>query len=81
MNDTIKAIDDLSEAIKIDSSNPKFYNSRAQLNYEQKNYALSDADYKAMIKLDQGDVMGYMVLAEMQMLKKDGMMQSANLTM
>lgn len=36
MNDTIKAIDDLSEAIKIDSSNPKFYNSRAQLNYEQK---------------------------------------------
>lgn len=60
MNDTIKAIDDLSEAIKIDSSNPKFYNSRAQLNYEQKNYALSDADYKAMIKLDQGDVMGYM---------------------
>lgn len=60
MNDTIKALDDLSEAIKIDSSNPKFYNSRAQLNYEQKNYALSDADYKAMIKLDQGDVMGYM---------------------
>lgn len=60
MNDTIKAIDDLSEAIKIDSDNPKFYNSRAQLYYEQKNYALSDADYKAMIKLDQGDVMGYM---------------------
>ncbi len=60
MNDTVKALYDLAEAIKIDSSNLKFYNSRAQLYYEQKNYALSDDDYKALIKLDQGQVMGYM---------------------
>ncbi len=60
MQDTVKSLTDLSEAVKIDPSNPKFYNSMAQLYYEQKNYALADADYQAMIKLDQGDVMGYM---------------------
>lgn len=60
MGDTIKAMKDLSEAIQIVPNNAEFYNSRAQLNYELKNYALSDADYQKMINMDQGDVMGYM---------------------
>ncbi len=60
MNDTAKALTDLSQAIQIDPANTRFYNSRAQLYYEQKNYALADADYQEMINLDQGDVMGYM---------------------
>ncbi|MDE6696392.1 MAG: retroviral-like aspartic protease family protein [Muribaculaceae bacterium] len=60
LNDTVKAIADLSQAIQMDPSNSRFYNSRAQLNYEQKNYALADADYQKMISLDQGDIMGYM---------------------
>lgn len=60
MEDTIKALDDMSKAIQIDPSNPLYYDSRAQLHYEQKNYALADADYKKMINLDQGDVKGYM---------------------
>ena len=60
MGDTIKAMKDLSEAIHIDPTNVRFYNTRAQLNYELKNYALADADYQKMINLDQGDVMGYM---------------------
>ena len=60
MGDTIKAMKDLSEAIQIDPTNARFYNTRAQLNYELKNYALADADYQKMINLDQGDVMGYM---------------------
>lgn len=62
MQDTIKALEDLSEAIKIDPTNPEFFNSRAQLYYEQKNYNLADLDYHAMVRLDQGDVMGYMGL-------------------
>lgn len=60
MQDTIKAIADLSQAIKIDPTNPKYYNARAQLNYELKNYTHADMDYQKMISLDQGDVMGYM---------------------
>ena len=60
MGDTIKALQDLSQAIQTNPSNARFYNSRAQLYYEQKNYALADADYQKMINLDQGDVMGYM---------------------
>ena len=60
MGDTIKAMKDLSDAIQIDPTNARFYNTRAQLNYELKNYALADADYQKMINMDQGDVMGYM---------------------
>lgn len=60
MGDTIKALHDLSQAIQTNPSNARFYNSRAQLYYEQKNYALADADYQKMINMDQGDVMGYM---------------------
>ena len=60
LQDTTKAIADLAQAIKIEPTNPKYYNARAELNYELKNYALADADYQKMISLDQGNVMGYM---------------------
>lgn len=60
MSDTIKALDDFSRAIQIDPSNPSFYDSRAQMNYELNNYSASDADYQKMISLNQGDVKGYM---------------------
>ncbi|MDO4320237.1 MAG: tetratricopeptide repeat protein [Bacteroidales bacterium] len=56
MEDTVKALNDLSQAIQIDPTNARFYRSRAQLYYEQKDYSLSDADYLKMIILDQGDV-------------------------
>ncbi|MCH5224892.1 MAG: tetratricopeptide repeat protein [Muribaculaceae bacterium] len=62
MEDTVKAINDLNQAIKLDPSNPKFYKSRAQIYYEQNNFLLSDADYNKMIELDQGDTLGYMGL-------------------
>lgn len=71
MGDTIKAMDDLSQAIQIDPSNARFYNTRAQLNYELKNYALADADYQKMINLDQGDVMGYMGMGRNANAQKD----------
>ena len=60
LQDTIKAIQDLDAAEKIDSTNSAIYNSRGQIYYEQGKYSLSDADYQSMIRLDQGDVMGYM---------------------
>ena len=60
MGDTVKAMKDLSEAIQINPAKARFYNTRAQLNYELKNYALADADYQKMIDIDRGDIMGYM---------------------
>lgn len=62
LEDTVKAFDDLTEAIKTNPSDRQFYNRRAQLHYEQKNYALADADYQKMVELDGGDTMGYMGL-------------------
>lgn len=62
IGDTVQAYSDLSQAIKIDPSISIGYEHRAQLYYEQRKYALSDADYQKMIELDKGDVMGYMGL-------------------
>lgn len=60
LGDTLKALNDLTKAIQINPTNSKLFNARAQLNYELKNYDLSDADYQKAIDLDQGDVMGYL---------------------
>ena len=60
--DTTKAIADCSAAIKIDNKNTDMYNDRAQIYFEQGKYDLADADYRKMIELKPGDVMGYMGL-------------------
>ena len=62
LEDTIKALDDLNQAIKIDDKKSSLYTQRAQIYYEQKKYPLSDADYNKIIELDRGDVIGYMGL-------------------
>lgn len=62
IGDTVQAYSDLAQAIKIDPSISVGYEHRAQLYYEQSKYALSDADYRKMIELDKGNVMGYMGL-------------------
>lgn len=36
------------------------YEKRAQIYYEQKKFDLADADYRQLIKRNQGGVMGYM---------------------
>lgn len=61
LQDTIKALADYTSAIK---ANPEedAYEKRAQIYYEQKKYDLADADYRKIISLDQGNVMGYMGL-------------------
>ena len=60
LGDTVRAYEDLSRAIQTDPSNPDFYESRAQLYFEQARYDLSDADYQKITDLDRGSVMGYM---------------------
>lgn len=60
LEDTVRAIEDYSQAIRSMPEDSKIYNRRAQIYYEQGKYSLADADYNKMISLDEGDVMGYM---------------------
>ncbi len=62
LEDSVQALNDYALAIKADPSNSKFYDSRAQIYYEQGKYALADDDYRKIIELDNGDVVGYMGL-------------------
>ena len=60
--DTTQALCDLEQAIQNAPDESRLYETRAQLYYEQGNYAQSDADYQRMIDLDESDAMGYMGL-------------------
>ena len=60
LGDTIKALSDYTEAIRLKPNETQPYEDRAQVYYEQGDYARSNADYRKMIELKPGDVMGYM---------------------
>ena len=62
LQDTVKAINDFTAAIKVNPEKESLYEKRAQVYYEQDKYDLADADYRKMIELKPGDVMGYMGL-------------------
>lgn len=62
LEDTVKALDDYSSAIRCDSKESSLYEERAQIYYEQQRFNLAEADYKKMVELDPGSVMGYMGL-------------------
>ena len=60
LKDTIKAVEDYSTAIRIAPNNTSLLDDRAQIYFEQKRYDLADADFKKMIELEPGNVLGYM---------------------
>ena len=60
LEDTVKAISDLTTAINIKPEENSLYEKRAQIYYEQEKYDLADTDYKKMIDLKPGETMGYM---------------------
>lgn len=62
LEDTVKAISDLTRTIKIKPDLFSSYEKRAQIYYEQKRYILADADYRKMIELMPGETTGYMGL-------------------
>ena len=62
LGDTTLALRDFEQAIQYAPDVTCLYEIRAQLYYEQGNYAQSDADYQRMIDLDESDAMGYMGL-------------------
>lgn len=70
LEDTVKAIFDISAAIKFQPNDADMYEKRAQIYYEQKQYDLADADYRKMTELKPGDVMGYMGLGRNANMQK-----------
>lgn len=60
--DTISALSEMTEAIRLDPKFTDAYDKRGQVYYEQKKYDLADADYKKLVELNPADLMGYMGL-------------------
>ena len=60
LEDTIQALKDYAQAVSLTPEDDRLYNARAQVYYEQGKYDLSDNDYRKMISLKEGDIMGYM---------------------
>lgn len=60
LEDTVKALNDFTAAIRMYPEKTGLYEKRAQIYYEQDNYYQADADYRKMIELDPGEVTGYM---------------------
>lgn len=60
LEDTVKALNDYTAAIRLYPEKTGLYEKRAQIYYEQDNYYQADADYRKMIELDPGEVTGYM---------------------
>ena len=66
-----KALNYINRAIKIQPNFTDLYESRAQLYFEQEQYDLADEDYKKIISLDSGSVIGYMGLGRNANVRKD----------
>lgn len=62
LGDTVRAVNDYTQAISVSPDDDRFYEERAQVYYEQGKYDLADEDYCKMIALNEGDVSGYMGL-------------------
>lgn len=60
LEDTVQALKDYAFAISLQPEDDRLYDARAQIYYEQGKYELADADYRKMIALKEGDVIGYM---------------------
>ena len=62
LEDTVKALNDYTTAIRLTPDDESLYEKRAQVYFEQQKYDMSDADYRKMTELKPGEVMGYMGL-------------------
>ncbi len=71
LEDTAQALKDYAEAIKCTPEDMDLYKDRAQVYYEQSNYNLADQDYRKMISMDEGDVVGYVGLGRNANERKD----------
>lgn len=75
LEDTVAALKDFNQAIKIDPSNEDYFESRADILFNQGNYDEANKDYQHIISLNPGSVIGYMGLG--RNLKEQGEYEKA----
>lgn len=71
LNQYDNALNCINEAIRVDNEHIDLYEQRAQIYYELDKLDLSDTDYKKILSLDAGNVMGYMGLRRNAKERKD----------
>lgn len=69
--DTVGAYSDMAAAIKLDPNNEEAYEKRAQLLYEQGRYDEANTDYRKILEMNPGGVMGRMGLGRNSYARKD----------
>lgn len=60
LEDTVAALADYAQAIKLAPDMLDYYGERADIYFEQKQYDLGNADYLQMIRIEPGNTDGYM---------------------
>ena len=66
LEDTAKALLDLTKAISLYEDNKNMLVERADIYIKQDQYDLAEADYRRLIAMNEGDVMGYMGLGRIE---------------
>lgn len=76
LNDTIAAIKDYSQAIRINPSY-QYLRDRSELYFETKQYALADEDYERMLQMDNNNAIIHAYLGLGRNLKEQGKYEQA----
>lgn len=71
LGDTLSALSDFDQSLKLDPKSYKTLEKRAQLYYETDNLALSDADYLKISELFPGETLGFMGIGRNAFKKGD----------
>lgn len=71
LRDTVAAITDYTEAIKLDPSSTQYYADRANVYYAQSKYGLADNDFQKVTELEPGDPIGYIGMSRNAIALKD----------
>lgn len=71
LRDTIGALTNYSNAIKLNPDNTTLYINRGNVYYTQGNFPLADKDFQRVTELEPGEPVGYVGLARTSIAKKD----------
>lgn len=80
LSDTVSALKDYAEAIKLNPSNARLYMNRANVYYVQSKYDMADNDFRKVVELEPGDPIGYLGMARNAIAKKNFESAIASLT-
>ncbi len=71
LRDTVGALANYSDAIKLNSNNASLLINRGNVYYTQNNYILADKDFQRVTELEPGEPVGYVGLARTAIARKD----------